>query len=79
MEQSIVERAQNVFRDIFSNPALSITPSTTAKDIEGWDSFTHITLILAMEREFKVKFGLGELQSLTSVGDLLTLIEKKNA
>ncbi len=79
MNQSFVNRTQDVFRAIFSDPVLSINPSTTAKDIDGWDSFTHVTLILAIEKEFNIRFGLGELQSLSSVGDLLNLIEKKNA
>lgn len=79
MDQDVINRTQNIFRMIFSDPGLAINPSTTAKDIEGWDSFTHVTLILAIEKEFKVRFGLGELQSLASVGDLLNLIEKKHA
>lgn len=79
MDQSITTRTQDVFRTIFSEPGLVINPSTKAQDIEGWDSFTHVTLILAVEREFNIKFGLAELQSLASVGDLLGLIEKKHA
>ena len=79
MDQSMLNRTQDVFRMIFSEPGLVINPTTQAKDIEGWDSFTHVTLILAIEKEFKIKFGLAELQSLASVGDLLNLIEKKHA
>lgn len=49
----------------------------TAGDVENWDSLTHIDLITAVEREFRVKLTTSEVMSLKNVGDLMSLIQKK--
>ena len=55
--KTIYTRLNKVFRDVFDDDSINVTPKTTAKDIEDWDSLEHITLISAVEREFKMKFG----------------------
>ena len=47
--------------------------------MEGWDSLAHISLIALVEREFRVKFALGELEELKNIGDMIDLIERKRA
>ncbi len=71
------ERVQNVFRDVFEDPMLLITEKTTAADIPTWDSLTHITLIVTLEEEFGIQFTSMEVTSMSCVGDLFTLLEKK--
>jgi acyl carrier protein len=71
------ERVQNVFRDVFEDPMLLITEKTTAADIPTWDSLTHITLIVSLEEEFSIQFTSMEVTSMSCVGDLFTLLEKK--
>ncbi len=56
-----------------------VTEDTTANDIEEWDSLSHIRLIVAVERKFKVKFTNSEIELLKRVGDLVTLVEAKTA
>jgi len=56
-----------------------VTEDTTANDIEEWDSLSHIRLIVAVERKFKVKFTNPEIELLKRVGDLVTLVEAKTA
>jgi len=73
----LMTRIQDVFRDVFDDDQLRITEMTTARDISAWDSLTNINLIFTIEREFKVKFALGEIQELKNVGDLAALIEKR--
>jgi acyl carrier protein len=73
----VFEGVQEVFRKIFNDPKLEITREYTSDDIEGWDSLTHLNLIMAVQKEFNVNFSLGELQTLHSAGDLIDLIEKK--
>jgi len=73
----VLSRMQGVFRDVFDEAQLVITTSTTAKDVPGWDSLTNINLIFAIEREFHVKFALGEIQELNNIGEMAALIEKK--
>ena len=76
---SVIESIQEVFRDVFDDNTLLITNGTTAEDIENWDSLNHINLMMAIENEFKIKFALGELESMKKVGDMLDTIEKKLA
>lgn len=73
------QRLTAVFRDIFDNPSLEIADSTTADDIDDWDSVNHITLIAAVESEFKIKLSTRDVKNLANVGDFLKLIESKAA
>ena len=74
---TITERLTPIFRDIFDREDLTPTPTLTARDVPEWDSLSHIRLIVAVEKEFGIKFALGELQSLQNVGEMIALIEKK--
>jgi len=73
----IKERLQNVFRDVFDDENLIIEEKTTAKDIEDWDSLSHVQLVVAVEREFKIKLGTAEVMGLKNVGEMLALVAKK--
>ena len=73
-----MSRLVGVFQQVFGNDTLSLSPSTTAQDVEGWDSLMHINLIVAVEREFKVRFTTREITALQNVGDLLGVIARKN-
>ena len=73
----IIKKLERIFRDIFDEEDLGISNETTAEDIEDWDSLAHILLVLAIEKDFNVKFALGELQTLQNVGDMVDLIIKK--
>ena len=75
--EKILERLTPIFQDIFDDDELVITAETSAKDIEDWDSFAQIRLIAAMEKEFKIKFILSELQALKNVGEMAELILAK--
>lgn len=80
MEHSLVKsRLSKVFQDIFDDPSLQISESTTAADIEAWDSLTHIDLIVLVEKVFKIKLSTGEVRGLKNVGDFINLISKKAA
>jgi len=68
---------EGIFRDIFRDKSLAIHTETSAKDIEGWDSLAHITLIVAIEKKFGIKFKLAELQEFRNVGDILALVKTK--
>lgn len=74
---TIKEQLEEIFQDIFDDENLAISDNTTADDIDRWDSLNHINLIGAVERHFKVRFALGELQSMKNVGEMIRLIQKK--
>ncbi len=73
----ILERLQPVFRDVLDDPRLIVTRTSSGLNVPGWDSLAHITLVAETEREFGVRFALGELETLKNVGDMVDLIEKK--
>ena len=66
-----------LFRDVFDDATLVLHPDLTAADVPNWDSLSHIDLIVAIERQFKIKFTTHEVASLTNVGDLVSLIQGK--
>lgn len=68
---------QNIFRDIFDEDDLTINDNTNSDEIEEWDSLNHINLVSAIEKEFKIKFALGELETLKDVGSMIDLMYKK--
>ena len=77
MEQLIPHRLTDTFRDVFRNKDIQLTRNTTANDIAGWDSLMHINLIVAVEKEFKVRFTTLEVMALNNVGDLADAIVRK--
>lgn len=75
----ILEKLTGIFRIVFEDPALVITPQTTAGDVTNWDSLAHVQLIMSVEKAFGLRFPLGELQAMKNVSDLIASIEKKTA
>jgi acyl carrier protein len=66
-----------IFRTNFDDPTLVLRDDMTAADVEGWDSLTHISLIVSIERSFHIKFTLAEISRLSDVGALIKLINQK--
>jgi acyl carrier protein len=79
MSPEIQERLNKVFHKVFGDSSIAISPSMTAADVEGWDSLTHVRLLLTIEREFKIRITAAEAGKLKTVGDLMQLIESKVA
>jgi acyl carrier protein len=75
----IQEKVTHIFRTVFNEPTLEINPTTTANDVDAWDSLSHLNMISAVEKAFEVKFKLKDLVKLKNVGDLLNTIEAKLA
>lgn len=68
------ERLTAVFRDVFDDDSIEICDSTTADDIEDWDSFEHINLVVAVESEFSFKIPMGKVVTMKDVGEMVDLI-----
>lgn len=73
----ILKELQPIFQDVFDDEDLVVTNESNAENIEDWDSLSHIRLVVAIEKQFGIKFAFGELQGLKNVGEMITLIEKK--
>lgn len=72
-----METLTDVFRQVFDDPEIELTPDTTANDIEGWDSLSHINLIVAVETRFNIRFKQKEVVTFKNVGDLARCVESK--
>ena len=77
IRQDVFNSVQNIFRDIFDQDDLIIENSTNSDTIEDWDSLNHINLVSAIEKEFSIRFALGELLELKDVGSMIDLMLKK--
>jgi len=75
----LLPEIQEIFRDIFDDPSLVITRDSSASTVEDWDSLAHVNLVTAIEKRYKIRFALGELQELKNVGDMIDLIQEKLA
>ena len=72
-----LEKLNGIFRMVFDNDDINIQPETTANDVDGWDSLSHVNLILAVEKGFGIRFTQMELLTFKNVGDLLRSLESK--
>lgn len=76
-ESDIYVNLTEIFKDVFYPDDISLSPQLTAKDVNGWDSFKHVEIIMAVEERFNIKLSSKELDQLSSVGNLVELILKK--
>jgi len=74
---SILKQINEIFIDVLDNENIKLTPDTTAKDIEEWDSLNHIQLVVAIEKKFKLRFASSEINSWKTVGEMAAAVEKK--
>lgn len=77
MTEIVYEKLTTVFHDVFGDDDIVVTPDITAKDVVGWDSLTHVRLMLALERAFSIKLSASEIGRLNTVGDLAELTLRK--
>ena len=76
-EPEIYAGLTEIFRDVFMRDDMTLTPALSAKDVQGWDSFKQIEIIMATEEKFGMKFTTRELDSLQNVGDLARVVAAK--
>lgn len=72
-----LDRLNEVFRAVFDDDELQLTRSSTAGDVEDWDSLMHVTLMLNVEKAFGVRFSSTEVAALKNVGELVDLVDSK--
>ena len=78
-KEELLLQIQDIFRDVLDDEEIVLTETTTADDVEGWDSLTHIQLIVAIEKSFKIKFTSKEILSWKNVGELVGCLASKLA
>jgi len=70
-------KLNGIFCEVFDDDDIKITPEMTANDVDGWDSLSHVNLIVAIESKFNIRFSQKELLTFKNVGDLLNCIRNK--
>lgn len=76
-ENEILSQITGLFRKILKRENIELTPETTANDVEGWDSLTHLVIIESVEKHFSIKFRLSEIMKFHKVGDMVSCIKNK--
>jgi acyl carrier protein len=75
----IIKRIEPVMRDVFDDDEIRYRDDLNASDVEDWDSLSHIRLIVAVEKAFRVRFTSTEMEALNCVGDLVDAVARKTA
>lgn len=73
----IIAKMEAIFQDVLDDDSIKLTESTTANDVEEWDSLNHIQLVVAIEKSLKIKFTTQEINSWMKVGDIVASIKSK--
>jgi acyl carrier protein len=76
-QSEVIAKLQLIFDDIFLEP-VKLTPELSAKDVPEWDSLTHISLLLAVEKAFGIRFRVGEVEGTRNVGEFADLILRRS-
>jgi len=76
-QAQVYEGLKGIFSDVFMRDDIVLSPTLTAKDVEGWDSFKQIEIVMAAELQFGMKFTSTEVDNLRSLADLVAVVCKR--
>lgn len=75
--EEILKQVEEIFREELGQNDIVLNDETTADDVEGWDSLSHVQLVAVMEDAFGIEFSSREILSWDNIGDLINTIQKK--
>ncbi len=73
----ILAQLQEICREVFENPGLTLSETTTAEDVPHWDSLNHLNVVAAAEQHFGVRFRTSEVEGLKNVGEFVGLVASR--
>jgi acyl carrier protein len=76
-EPELYAELNTIFRRVLDYETIELTETTTADDVDGWDSMNHIFIVVELEKRFGVKFHAAEMEELKNVGELTALLHRK--
>jgi acyl carrier protein len=77
MDKNILEKIKQIFKEVLEHDNFQLDPTTTTKDVEGWESSTHMMIISEIEDQFNIEFELDELWTMKNIGDLVASVASK--
>lgn len=72
--EEVYERLNKVFRIVFDDDSIELHDETVADDVDGWDSFELINIVVGVEKEFRFKFPMGKVEKMKNVGEMVDII-----
>lgn len=76
-KQQIIEKVKEAFVKVLEHNDFELSDNTTANDVDGWESITHMMIISEIENSFDIKFKLMDLMNMNNVGDLIKTIQSE--
>ncbi len=73
-KEEILSKVKDAFVSVLEHENFQLTDETTADDVDGWESITHMMIITEVEKAFHIKFKLMDLMNMNNVGDLVNAI-----
>jgi acyl carrier protein len=77
MSSPLLDRVRGITADVLEVPLTQVTPDTSPETLDTWDSVHHLNLVLALEQEFNMQFEPEEIDQLSNVGEIVTVISRK--
>jgi len=74
IRSDVLGKIQGIIRQELNDPELVINEDTTAADVSGWDSVTHVQIIVAVERTFGMRLKSSEVAQLENIGSLVDIV-----
>lgn len=75
----ILRKVEEVFRDVLDDDEITLAATTSANDIEEWDSLTHVELVRAVEKAFGIRFTSAEILAWKNVGEMVESVARHKA
>lgn len=75
--EEVFIKLNDIFREEFDDEEIVLTENTTSEDIEDWDSLANVNLVVAIEKEFSMRFSMGEVSNMKNVGEMADIILQK--
>lgn len=75
-EQELLDLMTRTLRDLLADDSIDLRMQTTRQQVPGWDSFSYINFIAAVEMELKIKFSIADIESFENVGAIVQRIQQ---
>ena len=76
-KKAIAIKINEVYKLVLEHENFELKDETTADDVDGWESITHMMIIGEVEKSFNIKFKLMDLMNMDNIGHLITTIKKE--